>query len=72
MRLEVPLPPILTLKEAWAAVEQAARELGLTCTLRRSSDTGSTHWHFKQGEKGVVEVTYTKLRCILTKCPVLP
>jgi hypothetical protein len=61
MRLDIPLPPILTLMEVWAAVEQAARELGLTITLRTTSAQypGSTHWHFKRGRtRGIVEATY--------------
>lgn len=61
MRFDIPLPPALTLMAVWAAVEQAARELGLTITLRTTSakHPGSTHWHLKQGRTpGVVEATY--------------
>ncbi|WP_018467659.1 hypothetical protein [Calidithermus timidus] len=61
MRLDISLPSILTLMAVWAAVEQAARELGLTITLRTTlaQYPGSTHWHFKQGRtRGIVEATY--------------
>jgi hypothetical protein len=60
--MEIHIPIDVTDAAIAKTVEQAARAIGLTTTLRTSSRSypGSMHWHFKKKaeKRGTLELTY--------------